>query len=50
MTFAGVAGLLRSSCSVEPWMADFVVDNNGSLEDLERNVRSLFDRFLGEPA
>jgi hypothetical protein len=40
----------RSSCSVEPWMADFVVDNNGSLEDLERNVRSLFDRFLGEPA
>lgn len=36
----------RSSCSVEPWMADYVVDNNGSLEDLERNVRSLFDRLM----
>lgn len=37
----------RDSCSVEPWMAHHVIDNNGSLEDLERNVRSLFDRFLG---
>jgi len=38
----------HASCSVEPWMADYVIDNNGSLEDLERNVRSLFDRILSE--
>lgn len=38
-----------SSCSVEPWMADFVVDNNGTPEDLERNLREVFDRFLGAP-
>lgn len=38
----------HASCSVEPWMADYVIDNNGSLEDLERNVRSLFDRILTE--
>lgn len=37
----------RSSCGVEPWMAHYVIDNNGSFEDLERNVRSLFDNFLG---
>ncbi|UFK26698.1 hydrolase [Roseobacter phage RDJL6] len=36
----------KSSCSVEPWMADFVVDNNGSLADLERNVQDLFGRLL----
>ncbi len=27
-----------SSCTVEPWMADFVLDNNGDLSDLERNL------------
>jgi dephospho-CoA kinase len=32
---------LMSSCTVEPWMADCVVDNNGSEEDLERNVHQL---------
>lgn len=31
----------RSSCTVEPWMADFVLDNNGTVEDLERNLESL---------
>lgn len=36
----------ESSCGVKPWMADYVIDNNGSLKDLERNVRSLFDRVL----
>lgn len=38
----------RSSCTVEPWMADFVVDNNGTLEDLDRNLSALMDRYLTE--
>ncbi len=29
------------SCTVEPWMADCIIDNNGSEEDLERNVHQL---------
>lgn len=37
----------RSSMGLEPWMADYVIDNNGSLADLERNVRVLFDRLMG---
>lgn len=28
----------KSSCTVEPWMADFIIDNNGTLEDLAFNV------------
>lgn len=31
----------RSSCTVEPWMADYVIDNNGTLEDLALNVERL---------
>jgi hypothetical protein len=27
-----------SSCTVEPWMAHYVLDNNGTLEDLEHNL------------
>lgn len=30
-----------TSISVEPWMADYVLDNNGTLEELKINVRSL---------
>ena len=30
-----------SSMNIEPWMANRVLDNNGSLEDLERNVIAL---------
>lgn len=37
-----------SSISVEPWMADFVIDNNGGLEELRSNVRTLMDRLLSE--
>lgn len=36
----------RQSCTVEPWMADFVVDNNGTLADLEFNLRQLMDEVL----
>lgn len=35
-----------SSCTVEPWMADFVLDNNGSLEDLELNIKQLMEYVL----
>lgn len=34
------------SCTVEPWMADFVLDNNGSLEDLENNLESLMGTIM----
>lgn len=35
-----------SSCTVEPWMADYVLDNNGSLEDLELNLSQLMRTIL----
>jgi hypothetical protein len=35
----------ESSCTVEQWMADFTIDNNGDLGDLNRNVRSLMDNI-----
>lgn len=31
----------RSSLTIEPWMRDFVIDNNGSTVDLGRNIASL---------
>lgn len=31
------------SCSVEPWMADIVIDNNRDLEALERNVYQVLE-------
>ncbi|MGZ6199163.1 MAG: hypothetical protein ACXWNL_16125 [Vulcanimicrobiaceae bacterium] len=31
----------RTSLTIEPWMCDFTVDNNGSLPDLKRNLASL---------
>lgn len=33
----------KSSMTIEEWMCDFTIDNNGSLEDLRFNVRQLFD-------
>ncbi|MNL63682.1 hypothetical protein D3C87_1878370 [compost metagenome] len=35
-----------SSCTVEPWMADFVLDNNGTLEDLKLNLQQLMGSLL----
>ena len=32
----------KSSMSLEPWMADYIVDNNGTLEQLYRNVDDLY--------
>jgi hypothetical protein len=34
------------SISIQPWMADFIIDNNGSLELLQRNTISLIDRLI----
>jgi len=31
----------KSSCTVEPWMADYVLDNNGTLEELRFNLDQL---------
>lgn len=36
----------RSSMSLEIWMADYVIDNNGSVEDLQRNVADLTKHLL----
>jgi dephospho-CoA kinase len=36
----------RSSMNLEIWMADHVIDNNGTLEDLERNTCNLMDHLL----
>lgn len=39
----------RSSITVEQWMADYTIDNNGTPEQLERNVKALFARFGFQP-
>lgn len=31
----------KDSMSIEPWMADYVIDNNGTLKELHRNVDDL---------
>jgi dephospho-CoA kinase len=36
----------RSSMNLEIWMADYVIDNNGSLEDLHRNTCDLMNYLL----
>ena len=36
----------KGSCTVEPWMADFVLDNNGSIDDLNFNIGVLMGRIL----
>ena len=36
----------KSSMTLEPWMADFVIDNNGSLKETQHNTRDLMDYLL----
>lgn len=36
----------RDSCTVAAWMADYVIDNNGTLEELEFNVHQLMRNLL----
>jgi hypothetical protein len=38
----------KSSMSLEPWMADFVIDNNGTLEQLYRNIYELHAHLQGK--
>jgi hypothetical protein len=38
----------KSSMSLEIWMADYVVDNNGTLADLKRNTRELVTRLVAD--
>jgi len=35
----------KSSMSLEQWMSDFTIDNNGTLEDLEFNVQQLMNNI-----
>lgn len=37
----------KDSMSLEPWMADFTIDNNGTLEDLNFNVTQLITYING---
>lgn len=37
------------SMSLHPWMADYVLDNNGDLEDLHRGLESLMETIHGLP-
>jgi len=34
------------SISIQPWMADYIIDNNGSLQLLKHNTISLMNRLL----
>ena len=36
----------KTSMSLEPWMADFTVDNNGTLAELEFNVDQLMNHMV----
>lgn len=36
----------QDSMTLEPWMADFVIDNNGSLEELEFNTTALVKHIM----
>jgi hypothetical protein len=33
----------KTSCTVEPWMCDYVLDNNGTLDDLEIKIDELME-------
>ena len=36
----------KTSMTLEIWMADYVIDNNGNLADLERNTVQLMDNLI----
>lgn len=36
----------KESMSLEPWMADFVIDNNRSLKETEKNAKDLMDTLM----
>jgi len=37
-----------SSMTLEPWMADYVIDNNGTLSDLKRNTIELIRHLVAD--
>jgi dephospho-CoA kinase len=37
-----------SSMTLEPWMADYVIDNNGTLPDLKRNTIELIRHLVAD--
>ena len=37
----------KASMTLEPWMADFVIDNNGTLRETQGNIKDLMDTLLG---
>lgn len=36
----------KSSCTVEPWMADVMIDNNGTLDDLENTLQAILNWWV----
>jgi hypothetical protein len=38
----------KSSMTLEPWMSDYVIDNNGTLADLQRNTVELITRLVAD--
>lgn len=36
-----------SSMKLEPWMADFILDNNGTLAELKQSIANLFNHSIG---
>lgn len=36
----------KSSMTIEPWMADYTIDNNGTLEQLHRNIEDLYRHLV----
>ena len=37
----------KSSNNIEQWMADYTIDNNGTLDELYRNVDDLMNNWIG---
>lgn len=37
----------EASCTIEPWMCDFIIDNNGDHDDLSLEVTRLMNYILG---
>lgn len=36
----------KSSNTIESWMADYIIDNNGTLEELHQNTRNLMNHLM----
>ena len=35
----------KDSCTIEPWMADYIIDNNGDLDNLQFNIDQLMEHL-----